>query len=288
LDLAKLRTLELDPYNSITEAELGAIIAGKPTNISLTDIDLVEVGLNTRMQTIIFKAASAIYNIEKKPDWKGSKENFLIQLISIVEKIISSDKIKFKNPLFHQDEVKKKILLMLNMNKVIQYIWNELRATNTEELSPIFDKEHPIRSTSDLRTWWTSKSCERFANTHINFVVVDSNLEFMEAKKINDSPVVKSFVKNDHLGFAITYNYQGVVHRYFPDFIIKLVSGENLILETKGKDTDKDRTKRTFLDDWCKAVNNHKGFGKWKSAVSFNANDVETILQNSGEAEKVK
>jgi len=280
-NLAKVKTLELDPYDSITEAELGAIIAGKPTNLSISEIDLVEVGRNTRMQTIIFKVASAIYNIEKKPDWKGSKDHFLIQAISFIEKFINSDKIRFKNPLFNQDEEKKRILLMLNMNKVIQHIWNEIRAFNTAELSPIFDKEHPIRTTSDLRTWWTSKPCEKFENNHINFVVVDSKLEFLEAKIINDSKFVKSFVKNDHLGFTITYNYQGIVHRYYPDFIIKLSTGENLILETKGKDTDKDRTKRAFLDDWCRAVNQHGGFGKWSWAVSFDANDLDLILQNS-------
>jgi hypothetical protein len=167
------------------------------------------------------------------------------------------------------------------MNKVIQHIWNEIRAINTAQLTPIFDKEHPIRSTTDLRTWWTSKPCEKFDKTHINFVVVDSKLEYLEAKKINDNILVKSFVKNDHLGFAIIYNYQGIVNRYFPDFIIKLTTGENFILETKGKDTDKDKTKRVFLDEWCRAVNQHGGFGKWSWSVSFNANDLDLILQNS-------
>jgi hypothetical protein len=281
INLAKVKPLILDPYESITEEQLGAIIAGKPSNLNISEIDLIEVGRNTRMQTIIFKVASAIYNIEKKPDWKGSKDNFLIQLISIIEKFINPDKIGFKNPLFNQDEVKKRILLMLNMNKVIQHIWNEIRAVNTAEFAPIFDKEHPIRSTSDLRTWWSSKPCHKFDKTHINFVVVDSKLEFLESKRINDSKVVKSFVKNDHLGFAITYNYQGIVNRYFPDFIIKLTTGENLILETKGKDTDKDKTKRAFLNDWCRAVNQHGGFGKWSWAVSFDANDLDLIIQNS-------
>ncbi len=280
LNLEKVKALELDPYESITEAQLGAIIAGKPTKLNITEIDLIEVGMNTRMQTIIFKVASSIYNSEKRPDWKGSKENFLIQLIAIVEKFINSDKIRFKNPLFNQDEIKKRILLILNMNKVIQHIWNEIKAINTAQVTPVFDKEHPIRSTTDLRSWWTSKPCERFDKTHINFVVVDSKMEFLEARTINDSNLVESFVKNDHLGFAIIYNYQGIVSRYFPDFIIKMKTGEHLILETKGKDTDKDKTKRAFLDEWCRAVNQHGGFGKWSWAVSFDANDLDVILQN--------
>jgi len=281
LDFVKVKSLELDPYDSITEAELAGIVAGKPNLASLTEIDLKEIADKLRLQTIIFKIASSIYNSEQKPEWKGSKEIFLIQLIGIIEKFIYSDKIRIKNPLFNQNEERKRILIMLNMNKVIQHIWNEIRAVNTSQLTPVFDKEHPIRSTADVRTWWTSRPCENFPNSHINFVVVDSKMEFLEARTINDSDVVESFVKNDHLGFAIIYNFQGVVNRYYPDFIIKLKTGDHLILETKGQDRDKDKTKRAFLDEWCRAVNQHGGFGKWSWAVSFDPNDLEVKLQDA-------
>lgn len=281
INLANVKPLDIDPYESITEAELAAIIAGKPNPAALTEIDLKEIGEKFRLQSIIFRIASTIYNSEKKPDWKGSKESFLIQLIGIIEQFIYSDKLRIKNPLFNQDEARKRILIMLNMNKVIQHIWNEIRAVNTTEFTPVFDKEHPIRSTSDVRTWWTSKPCEDFSNSHINFTVVDSKWEYLEAKTINDCTIVDSFVKNDHLGFVVLYNYQGVIRRYFPDFIIKLKSGEHLILETKGQDSEQNKTKRAFLDEWCRAVNQHGGFGKWSLAVSFDPNDLEKILQKS-------
>lgn len=281
LDLVKVKTLELDPYDSITEAELAAIIAGKPNPAALSEIDLKEIGERFRLQSIVFKIASTIYNSEKKPDWKGSKETFLIQLISIIEKFIYSNKIVIKNPLFNQDEARKRILIMLNMNKVVQHIWNEIRAVNTEALTPVFDKESPIRSSADIRTWWTSKPNEAFDKSHINFVVVDSKWEYLEAKTINESNVVKSFVKNDHLNFVVYYNYQGVVRRFFPDFLIKLTTGENLIVETKGQDNEQNKTKRAYLDEWCRAINQHGGFGKWSWAVSFDPNDLDQILQNS-------
>jgi type III restriction enzyme len=279
VDLSIVKPLFLDPYDSITEAELAAIIAGKPNPAALSEIDLKEIAEKLRLQTIIFKIASSIYNSEQKPDWKGSKETFLIQLIGIIEKFIYSDKIVIKNPLFNQDASRKKILIMLNMNKVIQHIWNEIRAENTAALTPVFDKENPIRSTFDIRTWWTSKPCKAFDKSHINFVVCDSKWEYLEAKTINDSDVVNSFVKNDHLNFVIYYNYQGVVRRYFPDFIIKLTNGDHLIVETKGQDNEQNKTKRVYLDEWCRAVNQHGGFGKWKWGVSFDPNDLQEIIQ---------
>src|SRR5664280_41708 len=279
IDMKKVKTLELDPYQSITEAELAAMIAGKPNPAALTEIDLKEIAEKLRTQSVVFRIASTIYNSEKKPDWKGSKETFLIQLIRIVEQFMDSDKISIKNPLFNQEETRRRILVMLNMNKVIQHIWNEIRANNTMELTPVFDKEKPLLSTTDVRTWWTSKHCENFSKSHINFTVVDSDWEFLEARNINSQKAVESFVKNDHLGFAILYNHEGIIRKYYPDFVIKFKNGKYLILETKEQDTDQDKTNRSFLDEWCKAINQHGGFGLWRWAVSFDPNDLDEIIK---------
>lgn len=281
LNIDAVTPLVLDPYQSITEASLAPIIAGKPNPAELADIDLEKISERLRMQTIIFKVASQIFNAEKKPEWKGSPEIFLMQLIGLVERFLGSGKITVEDPLFNADERKRRILIMLNMNKVIQHFWNELRSENAEALTPVFDKEHPIRSTSDVRTWYTSRPCEDFEKSHINFVVVDKNWEFLEARTLNQSEHVESFVKNDHLGFVIFYNFQGVVHRYFPDFLIRLRNGRHLVLETKGLDREKDKTKRRFLNQWCKAVNQHGGFGRWDWAVSFDPNDLNEILSNN-------
>ena len=118
-----------------------------------------QIAEDTRIQTIVFRIASTIYNSEKRPEWKGSKEIFLAQVVRLVEQFIASDKIRVKHDLFHQDDSKRKILIILNMNKIIQHIWTEIRAENTHKLTAVFDKERPIRSTSDVRTWYTSKPC---------------------------------------------------------------------------------------------------------------------------------
>jgi type III restriction enzyme len=278
-----VKPLTLDPYQSITEASLAPIIAGKPNPAALTDIDLEEISERLRLQTIVFKVASQIFNAENKPEWKGSPEIFLMQLIGLVEQFLNSGKITIKDPLFNSDDRKRRILIMLNMNKVIQHFWNELRTENSTSLTPVFDKEHPIRSTANVPTWYTSRKNEAFEKTHISHVVVDSNMEFLEARTINDSQHVESFVKNDHLGFVIFYNHQGVVARYFPDFIIRFDNGSHLVLETKGHDKAKDKTKRSFLDLWCRAVNQHGGFGKWNWAVSYDPDDLNQILQTTAE-----
>lgn len=278
IDLEKVKELEIDPYESITEAELAAIIAGKANPKVKSAIGLDQIAEDTRVQTIVFRIATTIYNSEKKPDWKGSKELFLAQVVRIVEKVIDSDKIRIKNSDIEKDALKRKVLIMLNMNKIIQHIWTEIRAHNTEKLTPVFDKEKPIRSTNDVRTWYTSKPCELVKKSHISHCVYDSGWEADEAYHLEKSKHVKSFVKNDHLGFSVLYNYKGVIRKYLPDFIIKLENDKYLVLETKGKDSQQNQVKREYLNEWVTAVNNQGGFGKWNWAVSFHPSDLEGIL----------
>ena len=279
LDWDNVRVLEIDPYDSITEAELAAIITGKANPKVKAEIGLEQIAEETRVQSIVFRIASIIYNSEKSLDWKGSKEVFLAQVVRLVEQFIESDKIRIKHDLFHQDNSKRKILIILNMNKIIQHIWTEIRAENTQKLTPIFDREKPIRSTSDVRTWYTSKPCEWTDKSHISHCVYDSGWEASEAYFLDKSNLVESFVKNDHLGFYILYNHKGVIRKYYPDFMIRLANGEYLILETKGVDSQQNKTKREFLNEWVNAINNHGGFGKWNWNVSFHPSDMEQILK---------
>jgi type III restriction enzyme len=61
-----------------------------------------------------------------------------------------------------------------------------------------------------------------------------------------------------------------------------LSNGINLILEVKGRDTLQDKTKRSYLDEWVRAINEHGGFGTWRWAVSKDPADVAEILENIG------
>lgn len=280
LHLDKVKPIYLDPYESVTQAEMAAIIAGKPNPAALSEIDLKEIAEKFRIQTIVFETAKRIYNSEK-PGWKGSEGLFLAQIIRLVDGFIQSDKLVIKDDLFSSDPLRHRVLILLNINRIVQHIWNGLRAENTDKLVPVFDSENPIRSTGRMRTWYTSKPCDYTKKSHINHVVVDSTWEASEANRLDKSKQVEAWVKNDHLGFSILYNHRGVVRKYYPDFIIKLKNGYFLILETKGQDSDLGRTKRAYLQEWVKAVNNHGGFGTWYEAVSFHPNDLSGILKTA-------
>ncbi len=278
LDMSQVKTLTLDAYNTAMLAELAPIIAGKPDVTGISQIDLENLGEKYRWQRVIFTTAIDVYD-QMQPTWPGNKEFLLAQLVRLVEGFISSGKIQLIPPLFNQADLKRRILLMLNMNKVVQHIWEAIRLENTEGIAPVFDVDNPIRSTGDMRTWWTGQPCEYTKKSHINFCVFDSRWEATEAFELDRNPNVEAWVKNDHLGFEVLYVFKGVIHKYRPDFLIRLKTGGHLVLEVKGQDTQQDRTKREFLDEWVRAVNEHGGFGEWRWAVSTHPSDVAGILQ---------
>jgi len=280
LDPSKAEPLHLDAYELTTLAELAPIVEGKPDVTRISSIDLEDLGRRFRMQKIIFETARDVYD-QMRPTWKASKEYLLAQLIYLVERFLISDRIRIMPPLFYQDDLKRRILLTLTMTKIVQHIWEAIRFENTESIEPVFDRERPISRTGDMRTWYTGRPCEHTRKSHINMCVFDSTWEASEAFALDRNPNVEAWVKNDHLGFEILYVYKGVIRKYWPDFIMRLKTGAHLILETKGRDTQQDRTKRGFLDEWVRAVNAHGGFGRWKWAVSKNPADVDGIIEKA-------
>ncbi|MDI7277928.1 MAG: type III restriction endonuclease subunit R, partial [Anaerolineae bacterium] len=277
LDWDRVRPLELDAGHAAQVAELAPVLEGKPDVTRIAQIDLERLAREFRTQRIVFEAARDVYD-QMQHDWKGSRELLLAQLVRLVEQFIRSGKISIVPPLFYQDELRRRLIITLNMTRVVQHIWEAIRFENSVRLEPVFDRDRPVGSTADMATWWTGKPCEATRRSHINYCVYDSTWEASEAFELDHNPAVSAWVKNDHLGFEVLYVYRGVVRKYRPDFIIRLCTGDMLVLETKGQDSDQDQAKRKFLDEWVRAVNAHGGFGLWRWDVSRRPGDVKDIL----------
>ena len=283
IDLKKVQELQLNPEDTPLKAELAQIIEGKPDItrklkiIDLSNNQVEKLLTSLRKQRLIFEAARDVFD-QMQPSWSGSKEYLIAQLIRIVEAFLDSDKLVIQSESYRED-LKKRLLILLNLNKIVQHLFSAIRAENTEKLVPIFDKEMPIKSTGKMITWYTSKPCELANKSHISHVVYDSAWEASESYELENNDAIVSWAKNDHLGFVISYLYKGVVHSFYPDFLIKLSNGKMLILEVKGMDDEKNRTKRTALKEWIDAVNSDARFGRWESDVSFRPSDIKDIIK---------
>ena len=282
LDWEKLSPLELDATKIPMLAELAPVVEGQPDVTKIKSIDLDNLEKKFRMQRIIFEAARDVYD-QVQPNWKGGKVALLAQLIRLVEKfIMRSDMIRITaGTLGTPSNIPRKLILTLCMTRVVQHIMLEaVRFQNTQKLDIVFDQDRPICSTGDMHTWYTCKPCEPTKRSHINYCVYDSTWEAADASILDASPEVDAWAKNDHLGFEILYTHRGVIRKYRPDFLIRLRSGTMLILETKGEETERTRTKHKFLQEWVKAVNEHGGFGHWSCDISRAPGELHEILRS--------
>jgi len=278
LDPDKVKRLVLDAYQTPMIAELAPMIDGKPDFTKLKEIHLEELARRFRMQRIVFETASEVYDL-MAPTWKGSREYLLAQLVRLVEQYIESGRVTVDPPLFNEDDNRRRIVITLNMTKVVQHLWEAIRFENALTLAPVFDTERPIRATGDMLPWYSGKACEHTKRSHINMCVYDSRWEANESLELDRNLNVRAWVKNDHIGFEITYSFKGIIHKFRPDYLVKLTNGKTLILEVKGQDDQQQQTKREFLSEWVRAVNGQGGFGQWTADVSRHPKDVLEILQ---------
>lgn len=279
VDLRAIDTLELNAGDSRLSAELSPILDGKADFSRCTEIDLEKLDSELRMQSIIFKASSEIYE-QMESSWQnnGTKYALLGQVIQLVEDYIHSGAIEIHPPLFHADPLRQRIIYMMNMNKIVQHLWSFIKLEQTERTVPVFDPGKKVRSTGDMPTWYTGKPCFVTKKSHISHCVFDSTWEASESYRLEKNPHVLAWAKNDHLGFEILYVFDGVVRKYTPDFLIRLDSGKTLVLETKGQNTRRDQVKRQALAEWIAAVNGLGEYGEWVNDVSFDVADVDGII----------
>ncbi len=283
LDWEKLEPLELDASQTAEMAELAPIIDSKPDLTKIEEIGLEKLARKFRTQQIIFETARDVYD-QMQPDWKGQKLFLLAQLVRLIEQVVRSDHIKINPPLFNQDRLKRRLILTLNMQKLVQHIFLSIRFQNSETLEPVFDQDRPIVTTGDMHTWYTGKPIATATRSHINYCVCDSKWEASDAFVLDHAPEVTAWVKNDHLGFEIIYIHNYAFRKYRPDFLIRLKSDKMLILETKGLEREQDRVKWKFLDEWVRAVNAHGGFGQWDWAVSKQPGEIKDILKKHSQS----
>ena len=217
LEWERLQSLELDASRTARLAELAPIVEGKPDATKIEAIDLEKLAREFRTQRIIFETAREVYD-QMQRTWQGDRAFLLAQLVRLVEQFIRSDKINIIPALFRRDDLKCRLVITLNMTKVVQHIWEAIRFENTERLEPVFDRDRPLRSTGDMGTWYTGRPCARTVRSHINFCVHDSAWEASEAFALDHAAEVAAWAKNEHLGFEVFYVHRGVVGSTGPIF----------------------------------------------------------------------
>jgi type III restriction enzyme len=261
VDWAQMPVLKLDPANIHVSAELAPVLGGAADIGKAVSIDLEKIPEEFRQQRLLFVAARKAFTaIEAQ--FTGSKEILIQQLVRLVEQFFDSDRLDIPS-LFHQEPARKRILIGLAMDDIVQHVVAQVQQQNTERLEPVFDQEFPIGSTRLMRTWYSTKPVIETVKSQISYAVADSTWEDYCTKVLERRPEVSDYAKNDHLGFQIYYLWRGSRRKFVPDYLITLANGKRMVLEIKGEDSDQNKAKRLALHAWVQAVNARGGFGIW-------------------------
>jgi type III restriction enzyme len=182
VDIDKIETLELEASDTRLRADLAPIVDGKADLKKCTDIDLEKLEKELRMQRIIFEAAGEVYDL-MNASWQGGGTKFALigQVIRLTEQYIAFGAIVITPPQYNDVPLRQRIMLMMNMNKIVQHLWGFVKLVQTESLVPIFDTGKKVRGTGDMATWYTSKPCFITSCSHISHCVFDSAWEATES-----------------------------------------------------------------------------------------------------------
>ncbi|MCZ4254677.1 DEAD/DEAH box helicase family protein [Sulfitobacter sp. G21635-S1] len=276
VEWSDVETLTLDPASTPISADLAPALGGATDLGKVSSIDLEKLPDGFRLQRLVFQAARKGF-AGLNHGFKGSEDLLAAQLVRIVEEFIDSGALQIPS-LFHSDPLRRRILIALNIDLVVQHLMQSVFEQNRTKLTPIFDEENPIGSTGQMRTWYTTKPNFPAVKSHISHLVGDSSWEGHAANVFERSSDVQAYAKNDHLGFQIQYLWSGSRRRYVPDFLVKYTNGKMLALEIKGADSPQNKAKRVALAEWVDAVNEVGGFRHWSWDVAFEPQEVPDIV----------
>lgn len=131
-------------------------------------------------------------------------------------------------------------------------------------LMPRLNRYKPVGTTGEVN-FKTTRPAVPTSRSHINQVVKDT--KSWEGKAVFRLEAAKDsvacYARNDHMELGVPYEFLGVSHTYYPDFVVRLNNGSTLLLEIKGYEDDQDKAKHQAAKRWVSAVNNWGQLGHW-------------------------
>src|SRR5258707_11159594 len=149
-------------------------------------------------------------------------------------------------------------------------------------LMPLLNRYKPIGTSAEV-DFKTMRPCRATEYSHINQVALDTDTweastAFHLEQMAREGRIV-SYVRNDHLGLVIPYEYEGVEHSYEPDFLVRITSGRTAVLEIKGFIDNQTRAKHDAAGRWITAVNNWGELGHWDFVVLRDPHELAPLIE---------
>jgi len=229
-----------------------------------------------RLQTSVYEIAAEVTNALSV---SAARQILFPQVKDIVWQYVENRVVVKKGAVLEE------VALLRYKDAIVSRIRDAIRPdTEAGEapILPVIERYRSAGSTSEVM-FRTVKDVSATRKSHVSHVVLDSKWEHSFAYDFEKNPHVLAYVKNDHLDFVIPYEFEGVAHNYYPDYIVKVANKDgyalNLILEVKGYESEKDRAKIPAANRWVDAVNYQGGYGVWRYYEARSRNKADLVVE---------
>jgi type III restriction enzyme len=272
-DFSNIENYEIDGSKFPTETIMTSPISASEEKLEVKGV------LEKRDQELIFLITKELIKYHFSDEEGNPSFQKFNKLKSIVEEWYNK-KVLLLNI---TDQRFKRLLYFEEPKKIVDHIARGINPQNntSEHIRPVFNYYNKFSSTKYVNGN-TVKDVYPTEKSHVNYVVMDSDWEGICAKTLEEIETVKSYVKNQFLGFAIPYTKDGKDRLYFTDFIARVESSDgtikNLMIEISGMSKDKAEKKWFVENRWIPAVNALKekyGYPEWHFIEV--ANDIRNI-----------
>ena len=278
LTLENVGELTLEPTLTVSAQmaqTLGEWMKVEPGDLYRLDI----AAMAPRRQTLLFTMAKALL---ESPAFEAKRRAMAVPrlfaaLVRLAGDFLASEKCHWGENLFWQKvdlgTPEARLAYAYQLGVVVQHLLGHLTPKERRVLSVVRDSRAPTLSTARMRTWHTTREpVPTGPKSQIDAAVYDSPWERSVAEQLAGMEAVRAYVRNDrHVGLRVRYVSQGLTRLYIPDFVVRLATGETVVLEVKGQDDRTARDKHEALKRWCEAVSALQDFGCWRAARVMSA-----------------
>ena len=248
-----------------TDLPSKTVVAGV---VGTTEIHTLSDLRAKREQEVAFQLAQLVLDRYLRDGLQNPRPWLFPQLVDLAKAWLR------ESVVYHDDTFPGLLLITETAHRAAEKLWHgffHLQDNREARMLPILRPYDPVGTTAGV-DFDTTKPTFRTdeERCHVTHVVCDSGWEDSVAQVLEELPEVAAYVKNDHVGFAVPYTFQGQTKQYYPDFLVRLRDpgdglARTLIVEVSGykpvgPTEEKSATARNF---WVPAVNNHGGFGRW-------------------------
>lgn len=244
---------------------------GAPVRIGLT-----EWRKGIRVQQVAFELAKVLTSKWREDRGYGIPSHrlfpqMLAAALQFIETRVEPLGTRQKQDVAMNPYFSKAIAMLMNAMDVVD-------AGGASQEKPVIAPGRAGVRTTRMVDFHTGKELHEANKCHLNAAVFDFDWERQAGELLDAHPAVAAWVKNDRLGLVVPYRKEGTARKYLPDFLVRLTTGEMMLIEIKGQLGDA-LVKKAAAERWCRAVTNDGRFGQWTYHLCFGKKELATVLE---------